>query len=89
MPADTVRGWLRRARAQAQTLWHIGVRTVVALDPDTLPTARRASPLAYAIDALTAAVLAVRRHGGRPDAAVSTLIAVITRGRLLAPIAPG
>jgi len=36
LPADTVRGWLRRARARAQTLWHIGARTVVALDPDTL-----------------------------------------------------
>jgi len=55
----------------------------------TLPTARRPSPLAYAIDALTAAALSVRRRHGHPDDAVSTLIAVVTQGRLLAPIPPG
>jgi hypothetical protein len=45
IPAATVRSWLRRARANTETLYRLGVQTVVALNPDLLPTTARATPL--------------------------------------------
>jgi hypothetical protein len=38
VPAGTVRSWLRRARANAAQLYRFGVQTVVAIEPDLLPT---------------------------------------------------
>jgi transposase-like protein len=87
VPAATVRGWVRRGRRGAQQLWERGVKTVVALDPDTLPAAGRRDPLAAALDALAAAADAVTRRLGIPQADLWAVIAVITGGALL-PAAP-
>ncbi|MBK3581708.1 hypothetical protein JHN63_49755 [Streptomyces sp. MBT65] len=66
----------------------IGVQAVVALDPEALPGAGRGDPLAHAIEALVAAAVAVRRCGsGQRD--LWSQIAVLTRGRLLAPSPAG
>ncbi|MBV9024398.1 MAG: hypothetical protein JO362_11555 [Streptomycetaceae bacterium] len=89
VPEGTVRSWLRRARQSAHHLWTLGVQTVVALDPDALPTRERPSMLAHAVEALVAAAVAVRRHLGGPPVEVWAQIAVLTRGRLLAPSPPG
>src|SRR5262249_4347012 len=38
LPAATVRSWLRRARGNSEPLRRLGVQTVVAVDPELLPT---------------------------------------------------
>src|SRR5262249_26995165 len=38
LPAATVRSWLRRARTHSEPLRRLGVETVVAVDPELLPT---------------------------------------------------
>lgn len=88
-PADTVRGWVRRARATAVELWQLGVQAVVTLDRDALPTRDRPDPLAAALDALAAAAIAARRRFGPAVGPPWTAITVLTRGRLLAPVPAG
>ncbi|MFE1521768.1 DUF6431 domain-containing protein [[Kitasatospora] papulosa] len=89
VPEDTVRSWLRRARRSAHHLWSIGVQAGVALDADALPTLERQDTLAYAIEALAAAALATRTRLGSQSASLWSQIAVLTRGRLLAPAPAG
>ena len=84
-PADTVRSWLRRARANSEALRRVGVQTVVALDQELLPTRVEASPLADALAALAAAGLAAVRRFGGDERDLWPVIALLTRGRLLAP----
>jgi hypothetical protein len=88
-PVDTVRGWVRRARAAAIELWQLGIQAVVTLDRDALPTVDRPDPLATALDALAAAAIAARRRFGPAVGPPWTAITVLTRGRLLAPVPAG
>jgi transposase-like protein len=83
VPEGTVRGWVRRARRSAGQLYGIGVRAVVALDPDALPARVLADPLACALDALCAAAEAMGRRFGLQAAGPWARISVLTRGRLL------
>jgi transposase-like protein len=87
VPASTVRSWLRRARANTEALYRLGVQTVVALEPDLLPTTPRATPLGDALEALAAAasVIAARSAPAPSIIALWPAINVLTRGRLLAP----
>jgi hypothetical protein len=86
LPPGTVRSWLRRARRNAEALYRFGVQTVVALDPDLLPTTPRATMLGNALDALSAAALAtIRRFSPDQPARLWPVINVLIRGRLLAP----
>ncbi|MDJ0346437.1 hypothetical protein QMK19_35700 [Streptomyces sp. H10-C2] len=89
MPAATVRSWLRRARQSAHLLWTIGVQAVVALDRDALPTRDRPDALAYAVEALIAAAVAIRNHLGGPGPELWSQIAVLSRGRLLVSVPAG
>jgi len=87
--ADTVRGWIRRATANAERLRDLGTVTAVAFDPESAPINSRRGALADAVESLAVAAMAVRRRLG-----VSTvpawvepwhLIAAICRGALLRP----
>jgi transposase-like protein len=85
VPAATVRSWLRRARTNSEALRRLGVQTVVAVDPELLPTRVGPTRLGEALAALAAAALAVVRRFGRDERDLWPVIAVITGGRLLAP----
>jgi hypothetical protein len=85
IPAATVRSWLRRARSNAEPLRRLGVQTVVTVEPELLPTRVQPTALGYAVEALTAAALAVVRLFGGDESALWPVICMITRGRLLAP----
>jgi transposase-like protein len=89
VPPGTVRGWIRRARRSAGELRAAGVRAVVALDPDALPVRDRPSELAYALDALGAAAMALGDRFGLQLASPWARVTVLTRGRLLSPSPPG
>jgi hypothetical protein len=83
VPGGTVRGWIRRARRSAGQLRAIGVRAVVALDPEALPAQVRTDALACALDALGAAALAMGGRFGLQDTRPWARVTVLTRGRLL------
>ena len=83
VPSDTVRGWIRRARRSAGQLRAAGVQAVVALDPDALPAQDRPSQLAYALDALGAAAMALGGRFGLQHASPWARVTMLTRGRLL------
>ena len=83
VPGGTVRGWVRRARRSAGQLRAAGVQAVVALDPDALPAQARPGQLAYALDALGAAAMALGDRFGVPHASPWARVTVLTRGRLL------
>jgi transposase-like protein len=83
VPHGTVRGWVRRARRSAGQLRATGVQAVVALDPDALPAQARESELAYALDALGAAALALGDRFAVQHASPWARVTVLTRGRLL------
>ena len=83
VPCGTVRGWVRRARRSACTLRAAGVQAVVALDPEALPARDRPGELAYALDALGAAAMALGGRLGVQHASPWTRVTVLTRGRLL------
>jgi hypothetical protein len=85
VPAATVRSWLRRAHANSEALRQLGVQTVVAVDPELLPTGVGPTRLGEALAALVAAALAVVRRFGGDERDLWPVIAVLTRGRLLAP----
>ncbi|HEY5249757.1 MAG TPA: DUF6431 domain-containing protein, partial [Dermatophilaceae bacterium] len=88
VPADTVRDWIRRARARAEWLRVQGTTAAHRLDP-MLPVIDPAgSALGDAMSALaTAAAASVRRLG--PTAPPWQIIAMIARGQLLAPARSG
>lgn len=93
VPAGTVRGWLRAARAGSQWLYQraavVHGRVNLAREDPALPVAGR-TPLAYAVDALGAAAAAVRRFfGAALDVSAWQLIVFITGGRLLRPALGG
>lgn len=90
LPPDTVRGWIRRATGRAQWLRVQGVTAAHALDSVHPPitAAGCGSALADALSALGLAAAAARRVFG-PAAPPWQLIAVLARGRLLAPLRSG
>lgn len=64
-PPETVRGWLRCARRNAQALRASGVRWWVALEPEPGPVRPAGSELADAVEAVMLAVRAWRLRFGR------------------------
>lgn len=64
-PPETVRGWLRRARRNAQPLRASGVRWWVALEPEPAPVRPAGSELADAVEAIMLAVRAWTLRFGR------------------------
>lgn len=85
VPADTIRGWVRRATGRAGWLYAEGVSAAHRFDPMLGPSVPRQSALADALEALaTAAAAAVRQLG--PVATPWQIIAMIARGQLLAPL---
>jgi transposase-like protein len=88
VPAGMARGWIRRARRSAEQLRAAGVRAVVALDPELLPSRVLADSLACALDALGAAAVAVGRRLGLEATGLWERIVVLTRRQLLS-LAPG
>jgi transposase-like protein len=87
LPATTVRGWVRRARANAETVRISATVAVHALDPLAGPLAPAGSELRDMLEAVGQAVAAaVRRLGPRP---VPWQLAVaLTGGGILAPRRP-
>jgi hypothetical protein len=64
VPADTIRGWVRRATGRAGWLYAQGITAGHSLDPMLPAAVPRRSALAEALDALAAAAAAaVRRLG--------------------------
>jgi len=89
LPADTVRGWIRRATANASWLRECGTIMAVRLDSMCAPILPTSTLLGDAMDALgTAAAAATRRLGA--DVPPWERIAIFTNWRLLSPVArPG
>ena len=86
LPADTVRGWIRRATANASWLRECGTIMAYRLDPMQGPILPTGTPLGDAMEALgTAAGAATRRLG--LDVPPWERIAYFTQGRLLSPVA--
>jgi hypothetical protein len=84
VPADTVRGWIRRATGRAEWLRVQGTIRAHECDPMLPATVPTGSALADALSALGLAAAAVRRLLG-PIAPTWHLIAMLAGGRLLAP----
>lgn len=87
LPADTVRGWIRKVNGRAEELRTTATRAAYMLDPNLPPilSTDSGSPLAEAISALGAAAAAARRMFG-PIATPWEFLAAIAQGHLLAPL---
>lgn len=83
IPEGTVRGWLRRARKNADWLRELATVLAHDLDPELPPIRPTASRVGDAVEALGTAAAAVRLRLGRDRAGWPTIVA-FTRGRLLA-----
>lgn len=82
VPADTVRGWLRRFAVRAGDVRAHFWRLAHRLDASLGPIEARGSPLADALEAIgVAAAAAVRRFG--PASSLWTFASGATGGRLL------
>ena len=83
VPEGTVRGWLRRARRNAE--WLRVWATVIAhdCDPELHPIRPTGSAIGDAVEALGTAASAIKRRLGGDRAAWPTIVA-LTHGRLLA-----
>jgi hypothetical protein len=64
-PEGTVRGWLRAARARAESLRACSTQRLVALDPEPTAVTAAASPLGDAVEAIMLAVRAWELRFGR------------------------
>jgi hypothetical protein len=86
-PAATVRGWLRRFTARANSI--AGEFTALAchLDPDPALPTPAGSPVADGVAAIGAAAVAMSRRWGQSVVTVSgwELASAVTTGRLLSP----
>ena len=81
LPADTVRGWLRRFRRDAVAIRGLFVRWAFALDPELGPWTPAGTAAGDALEAIGVAVRAwVLRLGPR---ATWSLVAVLSGGVLL------
>jgi hypothetical protein len=89
LPADTVRGWLRRARRRAEWLRVQATGLAYWADPSLGAIPPRRSALADAVEALGQAAAALTRQLGVLAASPWQLIAAFTGGRLLAPLPTG
>lgn len=85
LPAGTVRGWLRRATANAEQTRAEAMRLVVELDPLLGQIAPAASPLADALEALGTAVAAARLRLG-PGVGSPAALAMVIGKSLLHPL---
>ena len=89
LPADTVRGWLRRARAHAEKLRAVGTRAAVRYDVNFISIVPRHEALADAVEALGRAAMAVRIRLGvdavPPQVGPWELIVWLCRDDLLGP----
>ena len=87
LPADTVRGWIRKVNGRAEWLRTTATSAAHLLDSmfDPLPPTQTRSTLAEAIAALGAAASAARRMFG-PIATQWELLAAFAQGQLLAPL---
>jgi hypothetical protein len=88
VPADTVRGWIRRVRARAEWLRVQGTIAAHRFDPMLPAIVPAGSALADAVSVLAMAAAALVRRLG-PIAPPWQIIAMLARGRLLAPLRSG
>ena len=88
VPADTVRGWIRRVQARAEWLRVQGTITAHRYDPMLPAIVPAGSPLADAVSALGTAAAALARRIGLL-APSWQIIAMIACGQLLAPLRSG
>lgn len=88
VPADTVRGWIRRVRARAEWLRVQGTVTAHKYDPMQATIVPAGSQLADAVSALGTAAAALARRIGLL-APPWQIIAMIACGQLLAPLRSG
>jgi Homeodomain-like domain len=86
-PAATVRGWVRRCRARAESLRSAFTALVVGLDPVAVLPAAAGSPVGDAVAAIVAAATATARRWGAVVIALSVweVAAAVSAGGLLAP----
>ena len=82
LPASTVRGWLRSARANAERLRVLGTVTYYRFEPTAGPIAPAGTALADAVEALARAARAVSLRSG-PGTAPWATVNSLTAGRLL------
>jgi transposase len=81
VPADTVRGWLRRFVGRAEQVRALFTRCAVALDPELSPIVPAGSGVADALEAVAVAGRAwVLRFGRRP---VWQIVSRLSAGGLL------
>jgi transposase-like protein len=85
LPAGTVRGWLRRATANAEQTRAEAMRLSVELDPLLGQVCPSGSPLAGALEALGTAVAAARLRLG-PSVGSPTAVAMVIGKSLLHPL---
>src|SRR5674476_1095081 len=88
VPADTVRGWIRRVRARAEWLRVQGTISAHKFDPMLPAIVLAGSALADAVSVLGMASAALVRRLG-PIAPPWQIIAMIARWQLLAPLRSG
>lgn len=88
VPEATVRGWLRRARARAESARHVATRWAHALDANLPAIQPQGSPLADALEAAGAAIRGAVLLG-ITTAPPWHLLHAVTGGRLLAPARSG
>ncbi len=82
VPADTVRGWLRRFARRAEEIRRLFWVLAHRLDPSLGPIAPQGSGVGDALEAIGLAASAAARRFGSP-ASVWTFVAGATNGRLL------
>lgn len=85
--ADTVRGWVRRARERAEELRSGFTGLLVAVDPEPVLPCPAGSGLGDAVAAVVAAAVATVRRWGSAVSGLSAweLAAAVSAGRLLSP----
>ncbi len=87
VPADTVRGWLRRAAGRAGQVREAFTRAAAALSADPVPLEPAGSPLADAVVAVAAtAAAAAARWPELLTVSPWQVAAAITNASLLAPV---
>ncbi len=87
VPADTVRGWVRRAAGRAGQIRAAFTRAAGALSPDPVPLDPAGSPLADALVAVAAAAhAAADRWPGLLAVSPWQVAAAVTDGSLLLPV---
>ncbi len=85
LPTGTVRGWLRRATANAEQARREAMCLAVQLDPLLGPVTPADNPLADASNAIGTAVAAARRRLG-PSVGAPTAMAMVIGAALLHPL---